>query len=382
MKHNRKIIYLAGFLFSVPIALTSYVNSSFLENYISSYLVGLIYIIASVLTIWSMFKMPNILSFLGNRFTTLLFSTIAFLSLLMLSFGKTSSVAIISFILFFLSTNFVIASLDIFIEDFSKNGGVGKLRGIYLMIINSSWVIAQMISGSIITKSSFQGIYLFSAFFMFLVSIIFVVFLHDFKDPKYIKVPILKTMKVFIKNKSISKIYLINFILRFFFSWMVIYLPIYLYTYLGFDWKQIGLIFTIMLIPFVLLDVPLGRLSDKIGEKKLLIIGFSFISFFTFIIPFITVPSVLIFGLVLFGTRIGAATIEVMSESYFFKEIGEKNADEISFFRNTAPLSFIIGPILATPVLFLVPSFKYIFFALSIVLLIGLLISFRLKDIK
>jgi MFS family permease len=379
---NRKIIYLAGFLFSIPLALTSYINSSFLENYLSEYYVGIVYIIASVISIIGLFRMPKILTRLGNRFTTLAFSLLSFFSLIILAFSHNILTSVLGIILYFISTDLIIASLDIFVEDFSKDSNVGKFRGLYLMIINFAWVLAQTISGSIIAKSSFQGIYLFSAGFMFLVSIVFIMFLKDFKDPKYTKIPILKTIKVFIKNKSISKIYFINLILKFFFAWMVIYTPIYLSEHLGFDWKQIGLIFTIMLIPFVLLDFPLGRLSDKIGEKKLLLGGFVISIIFTLIIPLITKTEVLIWALILFGTRVGAATIEIMSESYFFKEVGERNADEIAFFRNTYPLSFVIAPLIAIPVLLFVPSFKYIFFVLGAILLLGLLITLRLRDIK
>jgi len=77
---------------------------------------------------------------------------------------------------------------------------------------------------------------------------------------------------------------------------------------LGFGWENIGLIFTIMLVPFVLVDFPLGRLSDKIGEKKLLITGFLITILFTLIIPFISAPLVWIWAIILFGTRLGAAT--------------------------------------------------------------------------
>ena len=137
-----------------------------------------------------------------------------------------------------------------------------------------------------------------------------------------------------------------------------------------------------MLIPFVLVDFPLGRLSDKIGEKKILIAGFLVTIFFTLIIPFISIPAVWIWAIVLFGTRLGAATVEVMSESYFFKEIRERNADEISFFRNTYPISFVIAPLVAIPTLLFVPSFKYLFFVLGAITIIGLFIALRLKDIK
>jgi len=161
---------------------------------------------------------------------------------------------------------------------------------------------------------------------------------------------------------------------------MVIYTPIYLYDHLGLGWDKIGIIFTIMLLPFVILEYPLGKISDKIGEKELLIAGFAISAFFTLLIPFVKIPSVLAWGLLLFGTRIGAAMIEVMSETYFFKKIKPEAAEEVNFFRNTYPLSYIIAPIFAIPILFLVPSFEYLFYVLGAIMLIGLLITLKLKD--
>jgi MFS family permease len=163
---------------------------------------------------------------------------------------------------------------------------------------------------------------------------------------------------------------------------MIIYTPIYLHTYIGFAWDKIGIIFSIMLLPFVILDFPLGKLSDKIGEKKMLLFGFVIICLSTLVIPFINTPTLWLWAFVLLLTRIGAATIETMSESYFFKYISEENIDLISFFRNTGPLSFIIGPALAIPVLLFIPSFQYIFFVLSAVLMCGFLVTLRLRDVK
>ncbi len=217
---------------------------------------------------------------------------------------------------------------------------------------------------------------------MVLVAAIFFFLLHKFIDPKYKKVSLKKTLHFFMHNKHASKIYLINLLLKFFFSWMIIYTPIYLHQYLGLNWDKIGLIFTIMLLPFVFLSFPLGKLSDKIGEKDILKLGFLITALFTLAIPLIIEPKVWILALVLFGTRVGAASIEVMSESYFFKSVSEENADAISFFRNTTPVSYIIGPLFALPLLYFVPSFGYLFFILAGVMLVGYLISSRLEDIK
>jgi len=382
MNKNIRIIYLAGFLFTIPLALTSYINSSLLEVYINKNYVGLIYIFASLITVLGMLEMPKFLTRFGVRKAAIIWSSISFISLIFLAFSKTSILIVPAFIVYFITNFFLIAIIDIFFEDLSSKKNIGKFRGLYLSIVSISWVLAQFISGSIIAKSSFLGIYLFAALFIVLVGILFITNLHNFIDPKYKKVAIKKTLLTFWRNKDLSKIYLISLILKFFYSWMIVYMTIYLFENIGFSFKEIGAIYAIMLTPFVFLSYPLGKLSDKIGEKKMLSYGFMFIAFATLTIPFLKDNIVWLFATVLFLSRIGAATIDIMSESYFFKNINETDVDEIAFFRNTGPLSFIIGPALATICLLFIPNFSYLFFILGAILMIGLLISFRLRDIK
>lgn len=382
MKHNRKIIYLAGFLFSIPIALTTYVNSSFLHSFTNDYFVSILYVLASLCAIIGMLKMPKVLTKLGNRKTTLSLSLLMFVSLIMLAFGTSKSIIFPAFILYFISSNFMIATIDIFLEDFSQSSGVGKFRGLYISVTYIAWVLSQMISGSIIAKSSFKGIYILSALFMLLVAVIFTLFLQNFVDPRYKKVPMWRTIKLFLQNKNISKIYFIDLIIKFFYAWMVIYTPIYLNVYLHFSWQQMGFIFTIMLTPFILLSFPLGKLSDKIGEKKILMTGLFIMSIATLLIPLTTGNQVWLWALILFATRVGAATSEVMTESYFFKVVSEENSGAISFFRNTSAMSYIIAPLLAIPILFYIPSFKYLFFILGAILLIAFWTSLRLRDVR
>lgn len=379
---NRKIVYLAGFLFSLPLALTSYINSSFLENYISSKYVGVLYTISAILTIISLLAMPKLLTKMGNRKTATLLSLVFALSLFVLGLDGSGIWVIPAFIVSFVCTMLIVATLDIFVEDFSGSKSIGKLRGIYLTFVSLAWVLAQLVSGSILSGSSYREIYFLSGVFPLLVGLVVYFFLRNFKDPIYKKMVLLKTCRTFLKNKNLGKAYFINLILKFFYAWMVIYTPIYLHEVLGFGWDKIGIIFSIMLLPFVLVTFPLGKLSDKIGEKKMLAIGFAIAASTVFIIPFVKGHDIIIWALVLFATRVGAATIEIMSESHFFKMVKEEDVDEISFFRNTGPVSFIIAPLLAIPVLQFAPSFEYIFFVLSAVLLCGLFVTQRLKDVK
>jgi MFS family permease len=156
---------------------------------------------------------------------------------------------------------------------------------------------------------------------------------------------------------------------------MVIYTPIYLYAHLGFDWKEIGIMFTIMLLPFIFIQFPLGEYSDKTGERKMLMFGFLVISIATLSLFFITRHAIWIWALALFTTRVGAAIIEVMNDVYFFKHITRENDEFISIYRNTGPASYILAPLVASIVLLVAPSFNYIFLVLGIFMLYGVYLA-------
>jgi len=382
MKHQRKIIYLAGFIFSIPIALTSYINSSFLQLFTNQYTIALLYVLASLGTLVVLVTIARILRQFGNRTVTIATGVISLVSFLVLGLANNFFLLALAFTLYFVSFNILWLCLDIFIEDFSKNSQTGSIRGLYLSITSLAWVIAQVVSGSVIAKSSLRGAYVLSALFILLVIAIFSMFFKDYKDAPYKKTSFIRGVKSSLTNKNISKIYLVNLLLKFFYAWMVIYMPIYLHTHIGFDWSEIGVIFSIMLIPFVVMEYPLGKLSDRIGEKKMLIAGFVVAILATGALSFINLPILYLFAAVLFLTRVGAATIEVMSETYFFKLVEEEDAEIIGFFRNTTPLSYIIAPLLAIPVLYFTPSLKYLFMILAAFLSMGLLASLRLRDVK
>ena len=375
MKRDRKIIYLAGFLVSVPVALMSYINSSFLSTFIDPKLVGLVYISGSVFSLFLLFIAPKIFKSLGGYKFLLLMVGLDALSIISFAFSRSATAAICAFICTFALNVIVFFSLDELLKIFSKDSSTGEIRGAYLTLCNLSWVIAQLASATVFGNFSVRTIYVIaflvmSAFFLLVYSQ-----LKNIPDPKYDSLKSLNYVNDFLKHKNIVRAYMINFLLQFFYCWMVIYTPIYLYQYLGFSWKQIAMIFTIMLLPFVFVEFPLGKFSDKIGERKILMFGFFIASASTLSLFFIQSKEIWTWAILLFLTRLGAATIEVMSDSYFFKHIKPENEEFISIYRTANPLSYIIGPLLALLTFAFVPNFNFIFPILATLMLFGVYLA-------
>ena len=376
-KNNPKLkkIFFLGFLFSLHLAFISYVNSSFLSIFSGEKNVGLIYALGSLISIVILFFVPEMLRKAGIYKFLLWTSGLNAVSLLVL-FTLKNPLGIIPIFIFYFTLNILIVfALDELLQIFSKNSSMGRLRGLYLTTINLAWIISQAISGQILSYSFLSILYFVAFIIMALFFLIVFWGLKNVADPKYDKVLTRQLFRNFFANKNLARAYKINFLLQFFYVWMIIYTPIYLHAHLGFNWQEIAFIFTIMLLPFVLIQFPLGNYSDKIGERKMLMFGFAIASIATLSLFFIKRHEVWIWAIMLFSTRIGAAIIEVMSDVYFFKHIKRENDESIAVYRNTGPVAYVLAPLVAIATFALTPSFNFIFLILGTMLLYGVYLS-------
>ena len=150
-----------------------------------------------------------------------------------------------------------------------------------MSVTNAAWVIAPLLGGLILTNGDYWKIYIVAALFLLVFLAILRLNLRDFTDPPYLKTSFIETFRTIFNKKTIRNIFISNFLLQFFYAWMIIYMPIYLHQYIGLSWKEIGVIFTVMLLPFVLFEFPAGRIADKRLEKEILTMGFIVTAIFT-----------------------------------------------------------------------------------------------------
>ncbi len=381
LSHKRTIMYIVGFIASLSYALPTYINSTYLSTFISPALVGILYTASSILAIAAFVEMPAMLKRFGNYRMAIAILCLELLSLAGLAVEQGTIAVISAFILNFVSIALINLCFDIFLEEFSPNSKTGKIRGIYLTIVNIAWLISPLLSAQILGADNYSNLYAVSGLLIIPVIAMVFFYLGGSKEPEFSKLPFWKSFGEVWADRNVKGILFLQFLLQIFYAWMIIYMPIYLHTTIGFDWTTIGIIFTVMLLPFVLLDAPLGYLADKNGEKKMLGLGFFIIGAATLSIVFVTDHNPVIWAIVLFMTRVGAAIIEIMTETYFFKKVDATKTHFITFSRMMRPFAYILSPVLAT-ILFTVFDMKGLFIFLGLLMFYGLRYSFAIDDVK
>ena len=381
-KKERFIGYVLSFLFTLHYTIPLYVNSTFLARWTGTEWLGVLYAGAYIVTLICFDRLPDFLARLGNYRILLWMMVLEFLSLVGLAFAQSIILVIISFVAGAVAVAVVNSNLDVFVENFSSDQKAGTIRGIFNTSSNVAVLVAPLLTGLILKNNDYSSMYLIAAALLIPIFFIIKKYVAEFRDPVYIKVSLIQAAREILRIPDLREIFISGFLLQFFYAWMVIYVPLYLALYVGFSWSVIGLILSIMLVPFLFIEIPLGWLADKrFGEKEALTIGFIIMSISTAAITFINTHSIVTWAILLFLTRIGASMVESMCETYFFKEVDSTKAHLISAWHTLRPIAYVFGPILAS--LFLLEfQLRYIFLLLGFITLYGVRYSLALNDTK
>lgn len=353
-----------------------------LEQVISAEIMGIVYIISSILSLILVLNAPQYVKRYGNlRYSTVVLGAAAVL-LFLLGLLQSSFVVVPLFILYFSLITLIYYGLDVFLERFTRLGSTGNTRGTYLTLGNLAWVGGPALVGSITAKSGFGSVYFLASAILCLVIAILFTKERDFHDTTYGPTTFKSIVTALRKNSDIRDIIILQGMLQFFFVWMVIYVPLYLKDVMGFGWNTIGTILSIMLLPFILFQYPVGKIVDRYhNEREVIFAGFLIMALATIFFAYLGVASVFAVALGLFLTRVGASITEVAVESYFFKKVDRHNIELIGAFRNMMPIAYLFAPIIAIIVLQF-GSFQTLFTTLGVILSFVALFSLLLHDIK
>lgn len=336
-------LYTLGFFLGLSISLMAYVTSIYFERVWDTENVSIFYIVPPIGTLILLLYLHRLIAKFG-RAASLSFLLITQMVFLVCLGGTGVSVSgTFLLMLYLLLSPIVVATYDILLEAFSTDGSSGRIRGTYLTILNTGFVIAPIISMQLLDRYDFPSLFyaLFVCYF-----IMFFLSLARFRNISHMKPPkqsIRNLARAVLQKKNIMFIYLLSVTLEIFFIIMVIYMPLYLRS-VGLTLTEIGVVFSVMLLPYVLLEYPAGRIADKrFGEKEFIIAALAILAVSTMLIPIVQTASILVWMVILFTTRVGAALLEVMRDSYFYKRVNGGDISIIAFFRTARPLGIVLG---------------------------------------
>lgn len=377
-------LYLANLFLGFHFFSVQYVHSSFLSEFLSEAQIGLLYTMAAGLTLVSVAATGLVLSRYGNYKVALVGACISLFAMLGLATTSDPGLRVVFFALHTLIVPVILFTLDVYLENYTKDeNNTGNSRGIFLSIATLAALFSPVLAGQLLgDTSAYQRVYMVSALFILPFLIILMTHLRTFKDPIYRIFNPFRTFMSVVRDGDTFHIAMAQFLLRFYFAWMVIYLPLFLHQHIGFSWPEVGTVLFIMLVPYILIEWPAGIIADNwIGEKELLFAGFVITALATAALVLIDTPSILLWGSVLFFTRVGAALIESMTETYFFKHIDGDDTDMLAFFRILRPLAYTIAPLVATGVLILTGP-QTMWLVLATIMLYGTIHAYRLHDTR
>ncbi len=387
MRANRRTfrtIYWLALLWAFAFGLPLYIQSSFLTQFVSVQTVGLLTSISTGGTLILIVFFPRFIQRFSNYRVMgwLLGFTVA--AVLLLVALHQHPVSVVFYIMQVIALSLLAVNLDIFLEDISDNAHTGEIRTRYLTVLHVAWILSPLASGVLLGSGSrYWLVYLVAA--LFLVAALVLLrrrreYLHD--AVHYRSRPLITALKVLRANRNLSIILTGVLAIEVFYAVMVLYTPLYLHQTVGFSWSAIGVIFFVMLLPFILFEIPAGKLADStFGEKEFLLGGLALMIISTGALFFIHSTSIVLWAGFLFATRIGAALVESMQETYFFKTVNREDSDLITVFRDLRPAGWLVGSLLAVAVLS-VASLASLFLVVAVILVASFIRMLTLDDTR
>lgn len=376
---------LTNFLAQYHHYLTAFVASTFLASFVGEEALGFVVAGMSLITALTLFSTPSLFTAFGTRNVLGFLGLLELAVLLGLSVAETQLAVIVLFILQGAITYALFIGIDLLVEARTCNESeTGNMRGMILTITNFSIVLATYSLSFILVDEQYYRVFIAAA--LVLLPFIFIAFqvlpaISHVAPPKAaLPSAVLSQLRA---SSTMRAIVGAHFLLQLFFSWMVIYSPILLHDYIHFSWSDISIILAIAMTPYVILEYPLGWIADHlIGEKEILVLGFIILIGATATMAFIDGVSLYAWIIVMVVSRIGAAMVEVMTETHFFKQVSLEDPAAISTFRILRPLGNVIGPIIASLALLVMIPFPYMFAVFACILVLGVPLALSITDSK
>lgn len=378
----RFTLALANFLSVGHFYLITYILGPYLASIVPERYTGLVIAAGAVITLALFPYVPQVVARVGARLLALTVAIAEGALLLLLATTPASWVTVGLVALACALSPFIAYALDLLLEaTVTSEATTGKVRTAFLTAGNIPLLLAPL-TIALILGSGTEYARVFLAASLSLLPFFVLMALARFPSgnpPSYMS--LFATFKCMCTNRDLSATLAAGFLLQIFYHLAPLYVSLYLHQVLGIPWNELGWMFAIMLIPFVLIEYPAGAAGDRRGDRGLLALGFIVMGLSFALLALLTPSTPLIAILfVLIATRIGAALVEAMTEGHFFRHVTERDVTTVELFRMMRPTAALIAPLLGTAVL-LTGGYATLFISTGLALAtLGVFASLRIRD--
>lgn len=382
--HPKRVLYIGNFLSAVHFFLIVYVIGPYLATFLPDNQTGLVVAAGAVGTLIAFPFMPHIARRFGVRKSAIAVASLIAVALMVLAGQPPFWIAAFCLALVCATTPFIQYLLDLLVEAISTDSTqTGRIRALFITSGNVALISAPLIIAFLLGDTSEYWRVFLVASLSLTPFITLLLFEKLPEHPPTHQAKLLDSCRCLLERADVRATIFANGVLQFFYHLAPLYIPLYLHGVLGIPWSELGWMFAVMLLPFVLIEYPAGYIADRwLGEKEMLIAGFTITGVSFAALAFVTTTTPLLVLLaILVATRIGSALVEAMVDGHFFKRVTTEDANTTTLYRMTRPVSALIAPLSASLLLLLTGSYVVFFITMGALLLVlGLGTSYFIKD--
>lgn len=382
----RRTLAIGNFFSSIHFFLIVYVITPYLATFLPAEQTGLVVSAGAVATLIAFPTMPKLASRYGAKRSVIGVAFVLGIALFVLASQPSFWVAALALAFICATTPFVQYFLDLLLEATNASEQeTGRVRTAFITAANVALILSPLIIGFLLGEGdAYWRVFLVGGISLApFIALFLIEELPESSAREHQK--LMDTCRCMIADLDLRAAAFGNLVLQLFYHLAPLYIPLYLHEVLGMPWSELGWIFMVMLLPFVLLEYPAGYIADRwLGDKELLITGFIIIGVSFGALAFVTSTTPLALLLTaLIGTRVGAALVEAMVEGHFFRRVSADDANTVTLYRMSRPVSALIAPLVASIILFMTGSYMVFFLSTSIVIVVlGVLSAREVRDVR
>lgn len=338
----------ASFLTILPIVLTEKLQSDVYVGYYYSALaiISLVASLGSTIILRNFSKVWLMKIILGALSTIFFLLTIA---PTVWRFAAFDLARVVSITLFFII-------LAIFVRDFASQQEIELAEGRYFLFNNIGWVIGPITGGVLAKIYANEAAFIFTGVcYIILLALFFQQHLiaknphlHHEKEKPRKEESLMQNLRDYLSNRDLVIAFIITFGMYFWWSTSAIYMPIAL-TQLGYSQDVVGLVFSLSIIPLILLEFHASDGAKTHGVRNYLVLGYALLSLC--LILFTLASATMLIKLMIL-VNIGSAFIEPIKEIYFFKAVRREDEERFYGIYNASyPVAYILAPIIGATLL-------------------------------